>query len=329
MGRKNVFGGNKAKKLKRAGPRQEIVDTLDTSQDVQQMYGQITDCINVRHYNILCTDNKTYLGRLCGKMKRGKQLPKGIYVVVSLRDFEGDKKTCDVMAHAKPPQNIIEQFKINNPVKYDVVDFCNSDDEEADSNGFIKMEQGEKKSINFDDMTGDDLNNAVKNNFNDKKFNNRNNNNSNSNNNINNNNSNSNNNNSNSNNNNNNNSNSNNNNSNSNSKNNSNNNKNNTKKLNNIVSEDVIYDEDDSENEITVKVYEKDKFGNDIIDSDDSGNENNDENNDDSSSDSDNRLSKSAKHIINNKIAKKNAIKKNVILYDQQEDTDEINFDDI
>ena len=340
MGRKNVFGGNKAKKKKRIGTKQEVVDALDTSQGVFQMYGQITECINVRHYTILCTDNKSYLGRLCGKMKRGRQLQKGLYVVVSLREFEGDKKTCDVMAFAKPPQNIIEQFKINNPVKYDIVDFCNSDDDEADNEGFVNMKISDKPNVNFDDMTGDDLNNMVddkgknRSNVNRSNFNNRNESNVNNKNNcsesnLNNSRNGSNFNNgsrneSNFNNSSRNESNFNNSNRNESSFNNSNRNGSNFNNVKNsdknICNIDNISYESDSEESEEEKVYKKDKFGNDIIESGDE------------SENSDEEIDPKVKVYLKKfepKIAKKHDVKQNVILYDEQEDAEDINFDDI
>ena len=125
MSLRNIYGGNKAKSKKRCRTKQQYVDTLDD--EGLQMYGQMIECKGGLHFKILGSDNKYYLGRLSNKMKKGKRLTNGMYVVISLREFESDKKTCDIIALANPPSNIIEQFKINNPTKYNDIIFCDSD----------------------------------------------------------------------------------------------------------------------------------------------------------------------------------------------------------
>lgn len=164
MGRKNTFGGNASKKKKRLAPKKIIADELDTSPNVKQMFGQIIAIYNGAHYCVLGTDNKQYLGRTNKKMKTRDNLPNGLYVVISLREYESVKKTCDIIAFANPPNDIKEHFKINNPVKYDDIVFCNDENEleEHDKEGFIKINNN-KNSLNFDDINNDVL--PVANNF--------------------------------------------------------------------------------------------------------------------------------------------------------------------
>ena len=167
MSLRNIYGGNKAKSKKRCRTKQQYVDTLDD--EGLQMYGQMIECKGGLHFKILGSDNKYYLGRLSNKMKKGKRLTNGMYVVISLREFESDKKTCDIIALANPPSNIIEQFKINNPTKYNDIIFCDSDDELEENNEFtiISNNQSNKiKNINSSNSLNEDLNNYSNNNSN-------------------------------------------------------------------------------------------------------------------------------------------------------------------
>jgi translation initiation factor IF-1 len=167
MGLKNTTGGNKTKKKKRFAQKREYADALDVSDGVQQMFGQILAIKHAGHYSVLGTDNKKYLGRTSKAMKSRQNLPNGLYVVISLREYESTKKTCDIIGYANPPENIKEQFKINNPVKYDDIVFKDSDGEEEDdtNQGFMKINKNERNynkqqsggierptKINFDDI---------------------------------------------------------------------------------------------------------------------------------------------------------------------------------
>jgi translation initiation factor IF-1 len=170
MSLRNIYGGNKAKSKKRCRTKQQYVDTIDD--DALQMYGQMIECKGGLHFKILGSDNKNYLGRLCNKMKKGKRLSNGMYVVISLREFESDKKTCDIIALANPPSNIIEQFKINNPTKYNDIVFCDSDEELEENNEFTIMTNADKIKTNKFKNSNDILHNNLNNNLNNSSKNN-------------------------------------------------------------------------------------------------------------------------------------------------------------
>jgi translation initiation factor IF-1 len=135
---KNVSGGNKTKKQKRNYHKYDPVNKI--SED--QMFAQIKHN-NGGTFDVLCSDGVTRKGKLSGEMKKGPRLLAGSYVVITLRDFEADKKNCDIIAHGDPANDIINIFK-----KYDLgtgkrdnIDFVDSDDE------FKDFEESKKTTI--------------------------------------------------------------------------------------------------------------------------------------------------------------------------------------
>ena len=149
---KNLFGGNKAKKQKRNTRVNETVDKLDAG----QMFGQVTSN-NGNHFMILCTDNITRHGKLRGTMKKGVRLIIGLFVVISLREFEAEQNNCDIIGIGNPPHDIINLFKTNNPVKYDNdIEFYESDDE---FNEFEESKHtGKDNNINNDNNSNSNSN---------------------------------------------------------------------------------------------------------------------------------------------------------------------------
>jgi initiation factor 1A len=157
----NKSGGNKTKKQKRNFGKYDAVDKIE--QD--QMFAQITK----NHggaFSVLCSDGITRLGKLSGYMKKGPRLSEGSYVIVSLRDFEAERKNCDIIAYGDPPNDIINVLKTNDPntKKKSDVEFVDSDDEfkefEESSKTMININQNETKQDsnlknNFDDLWDD------------------------------------------------------------------------------------------------------------------------------------------------------------------------------
>ncbi len=87
MGKKNITGGNKTRKQKRETSRFDQIFKLDS----EQMFAQVVQN-HGSHFSVLCSDNITRLGRLSSSLKKGPRIAKGTFVVVSLRDFEAEKK---------------------------------------------------------------------------------------------------------------------------------------------------------------------------------------------------------------------------------------------
>ena len=105
---KNITGGNKTKKQKRYRNRDNPIDNLMDS----QMYGVICENLG-QHMMVLCSDGIKRKGELSGKARKGPRLLPGCYIAVSLREFEIEKKNCDILGKANPPSDIISLFKKN------------------------------------------------------------------------------------------------------------------------------------------------------------------------------------------------------------------------
>ena len=105
---KNITGGNKTKKQKRYRNRDNPIDNLMDS----QMYGVICENLG-QHMMVLCSDGIKRKGELSGRARKGPRLLPGSYVAVSLREFEIEKKNCDILGVAHPPSDIISLFKKN------------------------------------------------------------------------------------------------------------------------------------------------------------------------------------------------------------------------
>ena len=107
---KNLIGGNRTKKQKRGYNRREILDSVEQG----QMFGQVMENRG-DHFMILCADNVQRVGWLSNAAKKGQRLTVESYVVLSLRDYETEKKNCDVIGAADPPSDIKNIFKKINP----------------------------------------------------------------------------------------------------------------------------------------------------------------------------------------------------------------------
>jgi len=144
MGKKNITGGNKSRKQKRDTGRFDPVYKLEP----EQMFAQIVTN-NGSHFTVLCSDNVTRLGRLTSSLKKGPRLVVGSFVVVSLREFEAEKKNCDIIAHGSPPTNILNIFQKNNPVSISDIDFC------QDANNVNDENENENDQNNKEEETVD------------------------------------------------------------------------------------------------------------------------------------------------------------------------------
>lgn len=122
---KNINGGNKAKKQKRGYQKKAALDRTE----VGQMFGQVVENRG-DHFAILCSDNVTRMGKLCGAAKRGQRLLSGSFVVISIRDYETEQKNCDIIGAGNPPMDIRNIFRKINPTAGDDADiaFYNQDD---------------------------------------------------------------------------------------------------------------------------------------------------------------------------------------------------------
>lgn len=121
----NKRGGNKTKKLKKNHGRYEAVLKVDEG----QMFGKIEQN-NGEHFVILCSDNVRRIAHMTNTIRKGPRLLKDSYVAVSLRDFETNRKTCDIIGPANPPNNILKLFKTNDPKGVTNIEFYDSEDDE-------------------------------------------------------------------------------------------------------------------------------------------------------------------------------------------------------
>lgn len=108
---KNIKGGNRTKKQKRGFQKREAQDHTEQG----QMFGQVLENRG-DHFSILCADNVTRLGWLSNAAKKGIRLGTNSYVVLSVRDYETEKKNCDVIGAGNPPNDIKNIFRKINPL---------------------------------------------------------------------------------------------------------------------------------------------------------------------------------------------------------------------
>jgi len=152
MGKKNTTGGNKTRKQKRDTSRFNPIFKLEP----EQMFAQIVRN-NGSHFSVLCTDNVTRLGRLSSSLKKGPRIAPGSFVVVSLRDFEAEKKNCDIIGLGSPPTNILNIFqKINPDATSDFKFTDNIDNIENDYDSSEDNENTDDKNNN-DEIVWDDI----------------------------------------------------------------------------------------------------------------------------------------------------------------------------
>jgi translation initiation factor IF-1 len=116
---KNTKGGNKTKKQKRGYQKRAALDRTEPG----QMFGQVVENRG-DHFAILCSDNVTRMGKLCGAAKRGQRLLPSSFVVLSIRDYETDQKNCDIIGAGDPPMDIRNIFKKINPSAGDDADIA-------------------------------------------------------------------------------------------------------------------------------------------------------------------------------------------------------------
>lgn len=148
----NVRGGNKTKRQKRNSERHQPTDKIN--KDDGQMFALIIKN-NGGNVEVLCSDHITRVARICGKLKKGPRPGGGVvsgnFVVVSLRDFEGDQQHCDIISYGDPPSNIKDLLQnYNNKkekiTKRDNIIFAETNDD------FIDMINEDEEDINFDDF---------------------------------------------------------------------------------------------------------------------------------------------------------------------------------
>jgi translation initiation factor IF-1 len=116
---KNVSGGNKAKKQKRGYQKKAAIARTEPG----QMFGQVVENRG-DHFAILCSDNVTRMGKLCGAAKRGQRLISGSFVVISIREYETEQKNCDIIGAGDPPMDIRNIFRKINPTAGDDADIA-------------------------------------------------------------------------------------------------------------------------------------------------------------------------------------------------------------
>jgi len=141
MGKKNITGGNKSRKQKRDTGKYDPIYKLEN----EQMFAKIIQN-NGSHFTVLCSDNVTRLGRLMSSLKKGPRITVGTYVVISLRDFEAEKKNCDIIGFGSPPMNILNIFQASNPNTIPEFDFLRANEENDDSENNDK-EDGDVENI--------------------------------------------------------------------------------------------------------------------------------------------------------------------------------------
>lgn len=150
---KNTTGGKNTKKLKRNYGKYDTVGKIEEG----QMFAQITQN-NGSHFMVLCSDNVTRVGKMCGSLKKGPRLTNGSFVIVSLRDFESEHKNCDIIAIGNPPNDIKNIFKKNNPTKYDDdIEFYDSDGEFKDFIEDNNENKNEEKKEDSDIFNWEDI----------------------------------------------------------------------------------------------------------------------------------------------------------------------------
>jgi initiation factor 1A len=148
----NKRGGNKTKKQKKF-TQENVVNINDG-----QMFAQIICNNGGRHFSVLCSDNIERMGRICSKMKKGKRLTPGTFVIVSLRSFEAEQRNnCDIIALGNPPIDIMELFQNNVPNNNgnDVIFHTNNN--EFDDIGNDNNDETVNFDINSDDAGDSDI----------------------------------------------------------------------------------------------------------------------------------------------------------------------------
>jgi len=111
---KNTHGGNKSKGMKKIVKKAIYYDELDEG----QLFGQVTKALGNLHFTVLGHDCVERIGRASNKIAtvRDKKIVSGDYIIISIRTFEtekDDKKKCDILGFARPPDHIIDIFKKN------------------------------------------------------------------------------------------------------------------------------------------------------------------------------------------------------------------------
>ena len=153
---KNEHGGNKHKKFGRRKTRVEALDKIENDQMFAKIIKNEGD-----HFSVLCSDNMIRKGRMSGKLKKGPRLIAGSFVVISTREFESDKKNCDIIGIGNPPSNIINLFNKNSGDKTnDNINFVESDDEFNDFQDTKKdNDDNQDEKDEDDEFLWDDIDN--------------------------------------------------------------------------------------------------------------------------------------------------------------------------
>ena len=152
MGKKNITGGNKTRKQKRDTSKYDLIFKIEP----EQMFAQVTQN-HGSHFSVLCSDNITRLGRLASSLKKGPRITTGMFVVISLRDFEAEKKNCDIIGYGSPPTNILNIFQKINPdatsdFKFENLDNNNYESDENNDNNDENNDKDNNEDIVWDDI---------------------------------------------------------------------------------------------------------------------------------------------------------------------------------
>jgi initiation factor 1A len=152
MGKKNITGGNKTRKQKRDTTRYDPILKLEP----EQMFAQVTQN-HGSHFSVLCSDNISRLGRLSSSLKKGPRITTGTFVVISLRDFEAEKKNCDIIGYGSPPTNILNIFQKINPDATSDFKFSENIENDYDSDDDNEGNNQENNDNKNEDIIWDDI----------------------------------------------------------------------------------------------------------------------------------------------------------------------------
>ena len=151
---RNLSGGKHYKKKKRNSSKYNPIDQLIDN----QMFGLVCENLG-QHVTVLCSDGIKRKGLLSGKTQGGPRLSSGTYVAVSLREFEKEKKNCDVLGIANPPSDVINLFRKNDKKDNSGIKFVEEED-----NSLLDLET---QKIGILNIKEDNSNKSVRKNNND------------------------------------------------------------------------------------------------------------------------------------------------------------------
>lgn len=176
---KNTKGGKKGKKGKKGGG---ISDAKLVVAEEGQIYAKALKLVGGKFISVLCSDDKTRIGVICGKMRTRRWIKEGDILLVSLRPSTGEDNKCDIIGLYTPQQakkllndgqikfqvkeEEAEEEKKKSGIKFkDEQDDDDDDDDDSDPFGKLKKNSNQKavplkskdgdkdtESIDFDDI---------------------------------------------------------------------------------------------------------------------------------------------------------------------------------